>query len=579
MDGMLPGLRVQVRDGAAVIGQSPAAGAAVHVGVSPAFVAGHSISARQMHCGNPGPDTPGMTVGPSKERRQGLPAPEVGEPLFACQQAAAIYGCTPGCQADLFVGLVANASACCAGAAVSLWVSGGLVQGASITARQSLCGNSIQSPMSPAVLVQPATNIPRPAIWPPLYEGDTNVAVAMTVSGETVTLKADSTQIGMGGAGGGNAVFNVDPPLRAGQHVVATVELCAVKKDSLPLTVLPRPVTIPPPKILKPLNACSLLVNVVDCIAGAEVRVFAEAAGNKVLLGVGKAYGIALTVNVTPALKVGWSVTATQKVGGVTSPASAAVGVQAAPPPTPASLATPIYACARCVLVKGTLAGARVDVFQNTVWVGGANATGTVTHVEVYPGLGSGTTITVTQTVCGKASKATSALTKAGPEKIAPPNLLPAYAGRAYVEAGGLVPGAVVEVEETSVYHMVIGKQCVTDQTATIGLNLPLFVGARLRARQRLCKASEYSPTIVVSEPIEWPLGAGPFKAGFRLPSDIPISADVTFTWSEEGPCNGGTYRFEKPAQNKAVVYYPATADGANAAFAAGGPFPLIVYA
>src|SRR4029453_8656367 len=41
----------------------------------------------------------------------------------------------------------------------------------------------------------------------------------------------------------------------------------------------------------------------------------------------------------------------------------------------------------------------------------------------------------------------------------------------------------------------------------------------------------------------------------------------------------GGQYRFEKPAQNKAIVYYPATADGENALFAAGGPFPLIVFA
>lgn len=233
------------------------------------------------------------------------------------------------------------------------------------------------------------------------------------------------------------------------------MELCNVKKNSLPVNVLPAPKTVPPPTIAKPLIGCSLLVHLTDCIPGAEARVFAESGGNTVLLGVAKALGTAVTVWITPPLKVGWSVAATQ-------------------------------------------------------------------------------------TVCGKVSKAAKATVGRAPEKVPAPQLLPAIANKSYVEAANLVPGGIVEVEEISVYNQVIGKACAKAKTSAIGLNLPIFAGARLHARQTLCTSSPYSTTIDVAQPEEWPLGGGSFKAGFRLASDIPVSAGITFQGSSVGPCNGG---------------------------------------
>jgi hypothetical protein len=579
VDGLLPGVKVEVRDGSSTIGQSSAAGEAVSVHVVPPLVTGHKITARQVYCGNAGPDSAAITVGSARDPKLPLPAPEVNDPIFACEPSCVVWGCMPGSQVELFVDGMPKTSGCSSGTAVNLRVIGGLVEATQITARLSLCGGAIQSPLSAPVTVRPASEIPRPAIWPPLYEGDTSVLVGMTVNGEIVSIAADGTQIGMGGGAGGNTQLNVDPPLVAGQKVVATVELCSVKKDSLPVTVLPKPKKVPPPKILEPVHACSTLVQVLECIPGAEVRVFASAGGNTVLLGLTKTLGTSAGVHVTPPLKAGWSIHATQKTGGITSPNSAAVIVVAPPGAIPVpKFIEPIYECSRCVKLDNLLTGARVDVYQGNVWVGSAEATNSTAVVSVYPGLTSGATLTATQAVCGKTGKPGKATVVRSPEKVPAPQLLPAFAYKAYVEATDFIPGAIVEVEEISVYNLVIGRTCVTDKNSTIGLMIPLFAGARLRARQRLCQWSPYSSVIVVSQPEEWPLGAGPYKAGFQLVSDIPVSANIDFQQVSAGPCNGGLFDFTRPATHSAIVFYPATAEGDSQPFAGGGPFPVIVY-
>lgn len=582
VSGLLPGVKAEILDAGATVGQSSAAGASAHVPVNPPLAANHTIKARQVYCGQPGPDSPGMASTASNPRTLSLAAPEVAEPLFACQQSCVVKGCMPGCELEVFVNGQPTASTCTVGTAVAVGIAGGLVQNTSITARQSLCGGTLQSGMSAAAVVQPAANIPKPAIWPPLYEGDTTVLIGMTVAGEIVTITADGKQVGMGGAGGGNNLLNVDPPLVAGQEVVATVELCSVKKSSLPVLVLPAPKMVPPPQVVKPLIACSLFVKVADCIPGAEVRVFAESMGKSVLLGVAKkTLTTTAAVPVTPPLKQGWSVRATQKVGAITSgPSAPPVTVDPPPATIPVpTLTLPILECARCVHVGGLVVGARVDVYKNGVWVGGADADVEAMGVEVYPGLSLKSTITVTQTFCSKVSKPAKGTVTSGSEKVPAPSLQPAFANKTHVTVTDAVPGAIVEVEETSVYKQVIGKACAAAKTAAVGLGIPLFAGAVLRARQKLCSASPYSSSITVGQPEEWPLGPGPFKAGFRLVADVPVSPDVSFQ-DHSVLCNGGgQVDFFRPATNKAVIFYPATVDGQDTAVAAGGPFPILVFA
>jgi dienelactone hydrolase len=73
-------------------------------------------------------------------------------------------------------------------------------------------------------------------------------------------------------------------------------------------------------------------------------------------------------------------------------------------------------------------------------------------------------------------------------------------------------------------------------------------------------------------QPSESPLAPGPFKVGFRLIADIPVSPELD---GLSGTINGVT--FSTPVRNTAVVFYPATADRENAPVASGSFRLLIV--
>ena len=562
VEQVLPGSTAQVLDAGVQIGSGASYASSVDIGVSPALASGHTLTARQLVCGNPSLESTGVTIAQMKDRpKDFLPPLEIQEPLYACQQYVVVDGCTPGAQVQLHINGMPSAGACSAGTSATLWVMSGLTAGASITADQQFCGGALRSGPSAVAIVHPASDIPRPAIRPPLYEGDTSVVTALTVASEVISLEANGVPIGSGGTGGGDCALNVDPPLVAGQFVTATVELCGHRAVSLPVVVRSRPPVVPAPEIVKPLFACGALVEVAGCLAGARVRVSGTFGGQTVLIGLARAWSASVTVGVTPLLQVGWQISATQEVGGVTSAPSGAVGVDPAPAPDPPKIQEPLYECARCVHLLGLVPGARADVYQDNVWIGGADAWSDEVDVGVYPPLRANAMITVTQSVCGKPSDVARSKVQHPPDKLPAPKLAPAHAGDSYAFVGNLVPGATVEIEEISVYNLVIGHACARSADVSVWLNLPLFAGAVLRARQRLCASGPYSECVVVGEPPEWPLGPGPFSAGFRVVDDIPLSNEIQFQTVEVG-AGGQTYRFERPAHHTAVVFYPATAEG-----------------
>jgi dienelactone hydrolase len=233
------------------------------------------------------------------------------------------------------------------------------------------------------------------------------------------------------------------------------------------------------------------------------------------------------------------------------------------------TLQIPIYECARCIRVDNVVHGARIDIYQNELWIGGADASTTSVDVEVFPSLRPGATVTAVQTLCDHSNKSSSATVIDRTQELPIPTMVKPYVGDHSIIVDGLIPGATIEVEEVSEYKLIIGRAHTASTMKRIFLSLPLFTGAKLRARQSLCATGNYSPTINVSEPPEWPLGEGPFKAGFKLVSDIPISSKVGFL---TGP--GG---FDRPLKNKAVIFYPATEAGENVSVATGF-FPLIVF-
>lgn len=578
VDRVLPGSTAEVLDAGVRIGSRAAYAASVDINVNPALAGGHTLTARQLVCGNPSGESTGISIVQMRDRpKDALPPPEIQEPLYACQQYVSVDGCVPGAQLQLFINGMPVSGACAAGTSETLWFMAGLTAGASVTVDQQFCGGKLQSLPSAAVIVRPASDIPRPAIRPPLYAGDTSVVTAMTVAGEIIRLDADGVQIGSGAAGGGDSALNVDPPLVAGQLVTATVELCDNKQVSLPVRVRSRPPVVPPPVVRKPLVACGAVVEVGGCLAGARVRVSGTFGGDTVLIGLARTWSPSITIGVTPLLQEGWIITATQEIGGVTSDPSDAPVVDPAPEPTPPTFSGPLYECSRCVYLTGITPGARVDVFQDDVWIGGADAWVDDIEVGVFPPLRLNTIISATQSMCGKASKPVNSKAQKPPKELLAPKIAPAFAGDSYVVVSDLFHGATVEIEEISVYNLVVGRTCALHGQTSVRLNLPLFAGAVLRARQRLCAASPYSQSIVVGQPPEWPLGPGPYSAGFRLVHDIPLSDDIQFLGSETAGGGGELYRFERPDQHTAVIFYPATAEGEATPFAAG-PFPLIVY-
>ena len=572
IDGLLPGAIVEVYVSGGLRGHSASYGGSAEVAVSPRLVAGESVTARQLHCGAPsGPSLPVTVTGLEKGER--LVAPSLGSPIYACQQYAVASGCTPGATVTLMAGAVPMTSACAAGTSQTLWApSGGFAPNVGLSVVQSLCGVPGEPSTAPVVVLSAAA-LPRPAVRGPLYDGDTSVPLAMTVAGETVTIEASGTQVGAGGAGGGDWSLNVDPPLQAGQSVTATAALCGVTKTSLPVVVGSRPQTIPAPAITAPLFACTAQVPVTGCLPGALVRVFGSAGGPRVLLGLGWTFGTAVVVGVVGLLQDGWVVTATQEVGGVQSPDAVPVSVKVGPAPGPPSIVAPLYPCALCVEVTDCIPGARVDVYQAGLWIGAADVQGTTGGVGVYPGLTGGATVTAIQSLCGLSGEKSSQTVLGKDPTLPAPVIAPAFSGDSYVEVSGLVRGATVEIQELSVYNLVIGRGCADADTATVWLTVPLFAGAVLTAQQRLCRASKPSPEVIVAEPRAWPLGDGPYHAGFRQVTDVPVSGGVG--WTTDTIMG---YTVPRPAANSAMIFYPATAEGSATPVASGGPFPLLVY-
>jgi hypothetical protein len=577
--GMMPGAEARIRDGSSVIGTATAAWVTVDVSV-PALQAGHPIRARQIYCGDSTASSEKLAVIPVlREPPLTLPKPKIREPIYACEPFVVVEGCVPGCRVELVTGGVFVAGGCAAGTEIALWVPGGLVEGTIFRASQLLCEGGetpLKSPLSSTEVVKPASEMPKPAIMPSLWAGATTVAVGMTKAGQLVTLEADGDPIGKGGAGGGLTILNVDPPLEVGQQVTAKVELCGVIKTSSPLPVGAYPYDVEAPEVAGPLWACAPTVMVKKCVPGATVRVEAKKGTQTVLLGIAHAFGSSVVVGVVPLLQKGWKVRAKQQVGATWSVASSpaeevkSFGTLKAP-----RLRGPLYECARCVAVTSVVPGAHVDIERDGTWIGGVFAAASTVDVPVYPGLTKGN-IRARQTLCGQASGLSTALPVTAPPELPAPLIVAAYVGQTSVTVTDVVPGATVYIKEGT-GSTLLGHACVTESPATVALGVPLFTGASVWAEQLLCDWSAASWPIAPAPSPGWPLGPGPFKAGSRVVTDIPVGADVTFLGSTSGQ-DGMEFTFPRPAQNVGIVFYPATVDGDGAPVAAGGPFPLIVF-
>lgn len=596
VDGILPGALIKITDSSdlgsgtgepSLLGSAPSYSSSAHVEISRPLVPNHILNANQIHCDTAGPNSWNEIVNSIQgiKRNQLLPAPEIIGPLYSCQRGFNISGCRPGSQVEVFVNTEDHLSSavsrlgevCASSTRVPFWVPDGLIEGTSITCSQYLCDGPLllQSQASSPVPVISADDIPIPGIRGPLYEGQSSIVVTMTVAGEIVRIEADGVLIGMGGSGlGGDASFNVDPPLMAHSSIFAIVELCGRMKHSFAVFVRRRPTYIPPPTIPRPLLSCSRLVPVTGCMPQAKIIVYARdiSTDNTIMIGKGQTFTNSIIVNVTPLLQTGWRITAFQEIGGRRSRSSSPpVEVQTTKYPDPPVIEEPIYECAKCIKLRNVLPGARLDVYQNHIWIGGEDnwTQDGRSHINTLSGLVIGSTITARQTICGSSSSDAEEVTvTAAPKEIPVPSISSAYVNDSFITVEGLIAGANVEVEETRTYNQVIGTVCANNRVENVPLNLSLLAEAELRVRQYFCHPTTYSLPVIVGYPREWPLGEGPFHAGHFVVRNIHIP---------KLPIWGG--HKEPPTSISAVVFYPATTEGKNTSLAVGAPFPLIVFA
>jgi hypothetical protein len=283
--------------------------------------------------------------------------------------------------------------------------------GEEITAKQFMVnpatGCSVDGAVSapPAPVIPPDTRI-KPTIRPVLYDGDRLVRVRNQIGGGEITImardSAGAPEVNLGRAGVSEfEEVALNDPLRAGQIVRASQTLCGRTESSDPVTVQPRPVTIPAPVVRPPLYDCSVLVPVDGVLSGAQVRVFQ----NGFLVGFAWADGPSVTVRVGPSLVQGRAITARQRVGGVDSLPSAAVTVSSSPStlPVPAIL-PPLRIGDRSVQVGGVVPGAYIQVLDRGTLVGTADAVEATVTVSISQPIEAASDLRARQTLCDQNS-------------------------------------------------------------------------------------------------------------------------------------------------------------------------------
>jgi hypothetical protein len=209
-----------------------------------------------------------------------------------------------------------------------------------------------------------------------------------------------------------------------------------------------------PPAVIGPLSECSSRVRVQGQLIGATVSLFA----NGVHVGGGPATWsdevFALSGGAT--LAPGADVTATQSLGGVTSPASPSpVTVQKKPPVIgPVGLRTHVYECGQCLWLDGMVPGAAVAVTVAGVVRGSGTADDGSARIGLSAPTGAGETLVATQTACGTPGLPTPLPrpdSLPGKPRALPPPMVegPLQACQRAVTVSNAVEGATVVLTET----------------------------------------------------------------------------------------------------------------------------------
>ncbi len=400
LEGLVPGAKVELRDGATVLGAGESYDGNARFHLATPLTAGMDIKAQQVACGMAGVITDGPPVDILVEKLRTLPTPVVQTPLRECERRVTVSNIVHGAQVTLMRSAGPNLQACFDLDSLWMGVNPPLALGETVSALQELRGQcKLKSANATPVVVEDNTPVPVANVVPPLCAGNTTVVLSGLVMGARVKILVDGADLGGAESPVDGTYDFLVPPLVGGTAITAIQELCGEWSTSgSDVLVDKAPVSLPKPKVHEPLFECGAAVRVSNLHVGARVYVYSSMLGAPI--GERTANADEVDVPVAPLLIEGDKIFAVQRGCGLVSSKSKSVPVgkiERVPAP---KVVEPLYSCESVVRVQDVVPGARVDVYVNGVFRGSTVGGGTDLAVGVSGQLAVGDSVTALQRLC-----------------------------------------------------------------------------------------------------------------------------------------------------------------------------------
>ncbi|MGQ0779081.1 MAG: galactose oxidase-like domain-containing protein [Pseudonocardiales bacterium] len=411
LEGLVPGAKVELRDGATVLGSGESYDGNARFHLSTPLAAGMDIKAQQEACGSPGTITEGPPVDVIVEKFKTLPTPVVQTPLHECERRVTVSNVVHGADVVLMRSAGPNLHACFDLDSLWMGVNPPLALGETISARQELHGRcELRSADADPVTVQDNTPVPAANVVPPLCAGNTTVVLSGLVMAARVRILSDGVELGMAESPVDGSYDFLVPPLAGGSMITAVQELCGEwSEPGIGVLVDKAPSELPTPKVHDPLFECGAAVRVNNLHVGARVYVYSSLLGAPI--GERTADGAEVDVPVAPLLVENDEIYAVQRGCGLVSSKSDPVRVGPIERLQPPTVVEPLYSCESAVRVADVVPGARVDVYVDGVFRGSAASGGETVTVGVSGELTVGDSVTALQRLCEHISELSKAVT------------------------------------------------------------------------------------------------------------------------------------------------------------------------
>ncbi|MDQ3287329.1 MAG: DUF1929 domain-containing protein [Pseudomonadota bacterium] len=400
LEGLVPGAKVELRDGGTILGQGESYDGNARFHLSTPLAAGMSIQAQQNACGAAGIITDGPPVDILMEKLLTLPVPVVRAPLRECERRITVGNVVHGATVTVMRSAGPNQQGCFDASELWMGVNPPLVLGETISARQELRGRcNLTSADAVPVMVDDNMPVPSAHVIPPLCDGNTTVVLGSLIMGARVKILADGVELGMAESPVDGTYDFLVPKLVGGTIITAIQELCGEWSTSGDgVLVDAAPASLPTPKLHEPVYECGAAVRVSNVHVGARVYVYSHLLGAPI--GERTANAAQVDVPVAPLLIAGDRIHAVQRGCGLVSSKSNAAVVGELERIVPPRVAEPLYSCSTGIHVLDVVPGGRVDVYVNGIFRGTGVGGGTDLHVGISGPLDVGDSVTADQRLC-----------------------------------------------------------------------------------------------------------------------------------------------------------------------------------